>query len=435
MEEKLMKVFEKLTPIIGKISNNKWVTGMSHGMMGTLPFTVLGSFSLLLTVVPLAPLNNFITNSGLEPVLNLTTSYSIGMVSVLMVIFITKNIVSQSIANDDGLSAAVAALFAFLIVTPGGVLEVTGGGAIPTKWLGAQGAFTAIIVALVSAKIFIELKQRGFTIKMPDGVPPMVTSVFEGIIPTIAVGVFFILVSYVFTLTPQGSMHDVVYSLLQAPLQQLGGSLGALLFVSFIINVLWFIGIHGQNVIMPFINPIWLTLGLANLSAIANGDAAPNIITGSFYELINFGGYQLSLIFLLLTSKSKQFKEVGKLTLGPAIFGIGEPLNFGLPLCLNFKFIIPFLTNSVLMLLLSWVVIRMGIISPFNGSPVIFGLPIGVGAFLQGGWGPFLLQIATQIIPVFLWLPWFKMAEKEALALEANAEAVKETNELIQEVA
>lgn len=421
MKEKLTSLFDKLSPKLEKISENLWVQGLSSGMMATLPLTVLGSFTLLLNVIPFEPLNNLVKNLGIGPVLSLATSYSIGMLAVLMVIFITKNIVKLHLKDDDGVSAAVAALFAFLVITPGGVLINEGGSAIPTTWLGAQGAFSALIVAFISAKIYIEFKERGFTIKMPAGVPPMVANVFAGIIPSLTIGVLFIIVSFLFTLTPYGSMHQTVYSLLQAPLQQLGGSIWALLFVSLLCNILWFFGIHGQNVVMPFIQPLWMALDMQNLQMIAAGQTPENIVGYAFYSLINFGGYQLALIFLLMRSKSKQMREIGKLTLGPSIFGIGEPLNFGLPLVMNFKFLVPFLTNSLLMLSLSYILIKTGIVPHFNGSTHVFGLPLGFGAFLQGGWRILALQIVTQVIPVFLWMPWFKMAEKEMVANEQAA--------------
>ncbi|MDB6354329.1 PTS transporter subunit EIIC [Trichococcus sp. K1Tr] len=418
MEELFIKFFEKLSPTLEKISNHTWVQGLSSGMMATLPLTVLGSFSLLAYVIPFKPLTDFVSNSGMLPILSNTTTYTLGLLAVYMVIFITKNIVHLTLRDDDGVAAAVAALFGFLILTPGGILEKNGGGAVPVQWLGASGAFSALIVAMISSKIFIEFKQRGFTIKMPEGVPPMVANVFAGIIPTLTIGVLFMLVGYVFSLTSFGSLHQAVYSLLQAPMQQLGGSLGAVLIVSLLANILWFFGIHGQNVIMPFVQPLWMALDIQNLEALAAGHTPPNIAGFAFYSLVNFGGYQLALIFLLMRSRSKRFREVGKLTLGPSIFGIGEPMNFGLPLVLNFKFLFPFLTNSLLMLSLSYFVIKIGLVPHFNGSAHVFGLPIGFGAFLQGGVRILILQIVTQILPIFLWYPWFKIAEKEAIEEE-----------------
>lgn len=416
--EKFETMFDKLNPYLEKVSTNPWVQGLSAGMMATLPFTVLGSFALLVNVIPWAPLQIFVERVNLAPIMDSVVTYTLGFLAIYMVVFITKNLVSMNLVGDDGINAAAGALMGFLIITPTGVLE-SGSGALPTEWLGAQGAFAALIVSFISSWIYIFFKKNEYTIKMPEGVPPMVANVFAGFIPVTVIGLVFIIVSYIFSLTNFGSLHQAVYSLLQAPMQELGGSLWALLFVSLLANILWFFGIHGQNVLMPFVQPLWMALDILNLEAIASGQEPKYIVGYAFYSLINFGGYQLALIFLLIRSKSKQFNQIGKLTLGPALFGIGEPLNFGLPLVLNFKFLIPFLTNSLLMLSLSYFLISTGIVPHFNGSAHVFGLPVGVGVFLQGGWKTLALGLATQIIPVFLWYPWFKSAEKDALALES----------------
>ena len=125
---------------------------------------------------------------------------------------------------------------------------------------------------------------------------------------------------------------------------------------------------------------------------------------------------------MLLRARSKQFREFGKLGIGPAIFGIGEPLNFGMPLILNFKFIVPFLTNGVLMLAVAYLAIASGLVPHLNGTTFVFGLPFGIGAFLEGGWKVLALAIVVNIIlPYFLWMPWVKMADKEAYQQEQGA--------------
>ena len=206
MKEKFESFFEKISPMINKISTNRFLQGLSGGMMATLPITVVGSFALLLVVVPLGPISTFIQNSGLSKVFNTVYTYTMGLLAVYMVFFIAKNLANQYLKNDDGMTAAAIAFLSFLIVTPLGATadEVT---AIPTTWLGAQGAFTAIIVASVSVAIYRYCKVHHLTIKMPEGVPPMVSNVFEGIIPFVIVAVLFMGVNYAFSLTRKIFFH------------------------------------------------------------------------------------------------------------------------------------------------------------------------------------------------------------------------------------
>ena len=55
--------------------------------------------------------------------------------------------------------------------------------AVPCTYLGAQGLFTAIIVALVSVEVTRFCQTKGITIKMPDGVPPFLSETFGAIVP------------------------------------------------------------------------------------------------------------------------------------------------------------------------------------------------------------------------------------------------------------
>lgn len=423
MKEKLELLFEKMTPIINKISINKFLQGLSGGMMATLPITVVGSFALLLAVVPMGPITTFITDSGLKEVFLAVNTFTMGLLGVYMAILIAKNLTQQYLPNDDGITAAVISFLGFMIVTPLGTTKDQVS-AIPTTWLGSQGAFSAIVVATLTVVIYKYCKEHNLTIKMPDGVPPMTANVFAGIIPFVLVSVLFIAIRYIFSLTSVGCLHQAVYTLLQIPMQQLGGNIGTVLLVAFLAQVLWFFGIHGQNVLSPFYSPVWLAMDAANLAAFSAGKVGPNIVGNAFFNIFYFGGYQIALCILMFQSKSRQHKEFAKLGIGPSLFGIGEPLNFGMPLILNFKFIFPFLTNGVIGLAIAYIAIATGLVPHLNGTAYVFGLPFGVAAFLQGGWKVLALAVVTNIIvPYFLWMPWVKMADKEALKQEQGTVA------------
>lgn len=113
MKEKFESFFEKISPMINKISTNRFLQGLSGGMMATLPITVVGSFALLLVVVPLGPISTFIQNSGLSKVFNTVYTYTMGLLAVYMVFFIAKNLANQYLKNDDGMTAAAIAFLSF----------------------------------------------------------------------------------------------------------------------------------------------------------------------------------------------------------------------------------------------------------------------------------------------------------------------------------
>lgn len=223
-------------------------------------------------------------------------------------------------------------MMAFLIVTP---LDATAEGvtAIPSTWLGAQGVFSAMLIGIGAGRLYVLFQQKGWTIKMPASVPPMVTKVFDSLIPTIVVGILAIVVKWAFSFTSFGSMHQCIYTLVQEPLKGIGGNIGAVIFICVVQQILWFFGIHGSNVIMPIVKALWIAMDAENLAAIAAGQTPPNATGYAFYVIVTWSGLALGLVLLMLISKSKQYRQLGRVAIVPALFGITEPVIFGPDRC------------------------------------------------------------------------------------------------------
>jgi PTS system cellobiose-specific IIC component len=222
-------------------------------------------------------------------------------------------------------------------------------------------------------------------------------------------------------------MHQFVYSIIQEPLKGVGGSIAAMILLSLLQQVLWFFGIHGTNVIMPLVTPLWLAMDVENLNAVQAGLTPPNIVGLAFFNIITWSGLGLGLVLLMLRAKSKQYRQVGKISVVPALFGITEPVIFGTPLVLNFDLAFPFITNNTIALILAYVLTKLGIVAKFIGVQAIFGLPLGFHAAVEGSISIILLQLFIQLVlsPV-LWYPWFKRLDLRTYREEQAAEGVKE---------
>lgn len=417
LQEKSTVLFEKMGPTLTKISSNKYLKAISGGMMGTLPITIVGSIACLLVVFPVKAITNFIAALGITPLLMNIYNLTLGGLALFVSFLLAKNLVQQFLPSDDGGAAGIAALLSFLVITPLGSL-VDKSGAIPLKWLGTQGVFSAMIVGLVAGRIYVLAKEKGWTIKMPASVPPMVMKTFEGLIPTVMIVLVFTIIARLFELTSYGSMHQAIFTILQQPFTNVGGSFTAMIVVTIVAQTLWFFGIHGTNITMPFVQAIWLTMDVNNLNAKMAGHPLPNIVGYAFFMTVTFGGTALGLVINMLMSKSKQYKQLGRMAIVPALFGITEPIIFGTPLVLNFKFAIPFILNNTICLIIAYVLTVLGIVPRFMGTSYIFGLPIGFSAAIQGSVMIVVLQLAIQVLSILLWRPFFKLQEKEALEAE-----------------
>lgn len=425
MKEKITNLFDKLNPWFDKLGANPYLQAISGAMMATLGPLFIGSMSVLIVVlmgmVPaLAKLDK------LTELLSKVNTMTLGALAVYIAVLIAYHLVRKLDEDEDPISASIISLLSFLIITPLGKMADDSMG-IPTNWLGAQGVFSALIVGIVSARLYLAIKRRGWTIKMPAGVPPMVTKTFEALIPTILIGLLFAIVDLLFSLTSFGSMHQFVYSIIQEPLKGVGGSIAAMILLSLLQQVLWFFGIHGTNVIMPLVTPLWLAMDVENLNAVQAGLTSPNIVGLAFFNIITWSGLGLGLVLLMLRAKSKQYRQVGKISIVPALFGITEPVIFGTPLVLNFDLAFPFITNNTIALIIAYVLTKLGIVANFIGVQAIFGLPIGFHAAVQGSLSIILLQLFIQLVlsPV-LWYPWFKRLDLRTYKEEQAAEGVND---------
>lgn len=170
---------------------------------------------------------------------------------------------------------------------------------------------------------------------------------------------------------------------------------------------------------LPLVTPIWLSMDMENLSAVAKGQTPPNIIGLAFFNVITWSGLALGLVILMLFAKSKQYKELGRLAIIPAAFGITEPVIFGTPLVLNFDLVFPFITNNTIALIIAYLLTKAGIVARFIGAQAVFGLPLGFHAAVEGHISIIILQVFLQLVlSPLLWFPWFKHMDNKAYKLE-----------------
>lgn len=412
---------QKASPLFQKLGENKYLQTISASMTGTLPPIVIGSIAVLLLCFPIKAVVYAVNAAGLVPILGAVNNLTIGAMAIYVAFLMAKNLVTKFLPGEDGSLAGILSLMAFLILTPLGQTaeEVP---AIPMTWLGAQGVFSAMITGLAIGRIFILFRQKNITIKLPDSVPPMIGKVFDSLFPGLTIGFLAIIVAKLFAMTSFGSMHQCIYTLIQEPLKGIGGGIEAIIICSLLQQFLWFFGIHGTNVILPIVQALWMSMDAENLAAFAAGQPLPNIGGLAFFNIVTWGGTALGLVLLMLLSKSKQYKQLGKVAIIPTLFGITEPIIFGTPLVLNFNFAIPFITNNTICLLIAYVLTKIGIVAKCSGTATIFGMPLGFHAIVGGAVSLVILQIVLQlVVSPILWFPWFKRAEKMAVEQEKGA--------------
>lgn len=126
-----------------------------------------------------------------------------------------------------------------------------------------------MILGVIIPYIYNIFVKHNIVIKMPDGVPPQIANGFSAIIPAASITVVVMAIRQLCTLTSFGTLNDLIYGLLRAPLGALSASPITFVILLVFCNLLWFFGIHGGMVTMAFLSMLYMTPALENLEAYA----------------------------------------------------------------------------------------------------------------------------------------------------------------------
>lgn len=429
-----------LMPLAEKIGKNKYLISIRDGFLVSSPLLIVGSLFLLIANFPIPGWNEFwarFFGEGWANKLSHPVTATFDVMTILAVIGIGYSYGRQEDVN--GINSAVIALVSFFILTPFAIsfvpkgseitYQVTG---IPLGWMGSKGVFVGMFTAILSVKLFAAVIKKGIVIRMPDGVPPTVAKSFEALIPSAIVMVVAFVIKCLFEMTSFNDIHTFIYKFLQLPLVSVGGTLPAMVIAYIFLHLFWFFGINGSSVVGAVYNPVLRVLSVENLEAFQAGNPLPNIITGQFQDMFaTFGGAGSTLsllVAMVLVCKSKRIKNLGSLSLLPGIFGINEPIIYGLPMMLNPLMLIPFILIPTINIIIAYFAMAVGLVPYTNGVQLPWTTPILFSGFLTTGIRGAILQALLFVLGVIIYIPFIKIMDKQYL-LEENKENENEEDD------
>jgi len=410
--KKFLEFMEKyFVPVAGRIGSQRHLVAVRDGFVSIMPLILAGSVAVLLNNT----LFKWIPGLGVLTGINGNVWWGTFAIMTLVVVFS----IGYNLAKGygvDALAAGLVSVASFLSVTPQAHGNA-GWGYIHWGYLNATGLFTGIIVALISTEIFVKLMKKKLTIKMPDNVPPAVGRAFAAVIPGIAAVYLFGILAFVISTAGANSLYDIIYNLIQKPLQGFSQGLGSAIVLAVLMNVFWFFGLHGGNIFDPIVNTLYLPALEANASAVQQGLAATNIVTKSFYDsFVHIGGCGATLALIvaiyIATKRKTEYKEVAKLSAPAGLFNINEPMMFGLPLILNPILLIPFIITPGVLTLNAYAATAAGIV-PMTYVQIPWITPVGISGFLATGGSIMggLLSVVNFVIAILIYLPFVKLAD------------------------
>ena len=425
MLDKLESIF---IPLAEKIGKNKYLTSIRDGFLLTTPLLIIGSFFLLIANFPIVGWTEFwarFFGENWTAYMAKPTNATFDIMAILAVIGIAYSFARE--LKVDKLSGAAVALVSWFILMPYKVSDgTTTLSGIPLDWIGSKGIFIGIITTFVSIHIYAWVIKKGWIIKMPKGLPPAVSQSFAALLPSAVVLTIFFLINSLLALTPYNNAFEFIFRFLQQPLLVLGNTLGAVIVAMGFQHFFWFFGINGGSIVGSIMQPILTPLSIENLAAYQAGTTIPNVINQQFYDLFTtFGGAGSTLsmlIAMIILCKSKRIKNLSKISVVPALFGINEPVVFGLPIVLNPTILIPFLLTPLVNIVISYFSMVSGLVPFTSGISIPWTTPVIVSGFLTTGWRGAVLQLILVIIGVFIYMPFVKMMDKQYQNEELKAD-------------
>lgn len=415
MQKILDLIQEKLMPVASKMSGNIYLSSLGETFQILLPILLVGAFACLGAFLDFGPWQAFVTSSGLALVLMTVQSLTLSIISLYTIVVLPAQLAKK--LEIGTMTTVVVALAAFLLVTPTELYT-----AIPSEWLGHPGLFTAIIIGMLVPRFIKLIEDKKLYIRMPDSVPVFVTDGFKAIIPAIFVVIIACVVNWLSGLTPYGNFHNLIYQIIQIPIKGLALTYPGYLLMQIFTSLFMFVGIHGTTVSNLF-TPAQLAADVENLAALQAGETLPNIFTSSFNMYIQPGGIGCALavvIGILLFAKSKRYRNVGKMAFIPAIFGISEPVLFGIPCLLNPIMFIPWMLCPIVNTTLAYITTKIGLVATLTGVNPHWTTPQILVEFISGGVSPAVLSVIIIAIDVLIYYPFIKMLDKQALDEEKN---------------
>lgn len=423
----------KIAEPMFKLANVPWVAALQEGMVGIMPIVIIGSLFLVLSVLALPWVA--VGSGPATPLLPFLTPYA----GKFLVFFgLTMNFLGLYAAITIAMSyakklninekpAALLGLVTFLLITvnttslSGQVADSAGNmvnfsiGGIPVSSFGASGLFTAILVGLLSVRVYKLVVDSGVVIRMPDGVPPMIADSFTALIPYTVV---FALAWIIRTLLGFDLVTYVTGLL--APLMSAGDNIFFYTFQQFLRKLFWTAGIHGDNMLGAITGPFTTMTIAANAEAMANGQPLPYIWTQPFERMHDWTATVWPLFIFMFTSKIPGKKALATTALPAGIFTIIEPVMFGLPLALNPILFIPFLLAEVVSSIFTYAVAMSGFVDKMFAALPWATPPFLLGPASSGDWKWIIIVACNVAIGYVIYLPFWRVYEKNELAKLEN---------------
>ena len=379
-----------------------------NGMVMVLPVIFVGSFAVLVVNFPIPAYQTFISTfagGAIQSLLYLVQLSTLGLLPVYMTISIN---LSYTNATQEGpkllskLTSLLAALTSFVILS--GLFT----GSFELKELSSLGLFSALISGVFASVLFQKFEKlfgKGKSIFF-EGADSVFNSTLLMVLPYLCVVLIFLifnsLIIVIFKVTCLQELFIKTFNLLFSRMHR--SYFSGFLF-TLIISVLWCFGIHGNKVLDK--------VAVDMFEAIIPAQIVSKTFIDTFVYMGGTGTTLGLVIAMLIFGKTSNSKKLAKMSAGPALFNISEPLIFGYPIIYNPYLIIPFILAPEVCYTFTYLMAKVNFLPPIHNM-VNWTVPIFLSGFLAtGSVRAIFVQIINLAISVAIYAPFVILYEKK----------------------
>ncbi len=396
----IVKFLEKHQALFDKISKNIYLVAIKDGFLSNMPIVLFSSLFLLLSTLP-AYVGITLPAEVLD-FFNKIYAYTMGLLGIMVAgttassLAMSMNRRMPSGKSLNPTSCMVCAMCGmFLLSVTNDVVSIGGAdtSVFETGYMGTKGFLAAFVSAFLTVNIYKVCIKHNVTIKLPKEVPGAIAQSFRDIFAfgfSILACAFIDLASRTVLAVPFANLVSALIS----PLFSAVDTYPGMALIEGAVALFQFMGIHGASVVMSPIN------------AALYGNTVTNL------EVFQAGGHP-SII--------------------PVIFGVNEPVLFGMPIVLNPYMFVPFLLAPMVNAVIGKFFIDViGMNAPMYTMP--WALPGPIGVFLTTGLDPRSLVLVAVLLAVdfIIYYPFCKAYDHQLCLVEAAQDAAELSEEEVQ---
>jgi len=413
----------KVMPIANKFANLRFIRVVMRGFWFAMPMIFTGVVFQIIGNVSMFFLRE--SNPALLKTILILSNVSYGLMGLFFVIGIA---IADAKHHKIDIAAPVtfALVMFFLLIKP--EFQPTDNPLVTNflvDWgkFGAASMTLAIIAGFVAGEVVAWFDKKGWGINV-KGLPQFM----EGWFRNMYAGIILIAGTWAIVYLLGFDLNAAITSAMTG-LLRFGDTLPGLMVMSALGAFMFTIGIHPLTILTVFM-PLMMA-GMAENTALYQAGVEPTLANGYHFNTfgvylifinVGGGGATLGLNFLMLFSKVKSIKELGRMAIVPSLLNINEPLIFGCPVVFNPPLAIgAILIQGVLNPILAYLFLHSGLVPVPSGMMMVPFLPKPILALLLNtGIAGAIAALVVWVVDTVAWFPFYKVWEKETVKLEAE---------------